>query len=128
MLTQLAQLLGVPTRAAEDALHSEPLAQAYLSRRAFMGSNLALLSSGVVMGLPLLTELGTVELLSNGVPVRSTSAELTHGSYVFQPQCGEHHVDAVLIKNGLGCDVMGRVISPPIYLNNSVSVNVTWIP
>lgn len=45
MFTQFAKLLGIPTRAAEDALHSEKLAQAHLmSRRALLGGSLALLT------------------------------------------------------------------------------------
>ena len=49
MIRQLAKLLRVPERAAEDAMHSEKLARAVLSRRAFMGGGLALMATGVKM-------------------------------------------------------------------------------
>lgn len=46
MFNQFAKLLGIPTRAVEDALHSEKLAQAHLmSRRALLGGSLALLTT-----------------------------------------------------------------------------------
>lgn len=74
---QLAKILGVPTRAAEDALHSESLAQAHLSRRNLLGGGLALLCTGTV-SVDLLGAQLTQSVMIRGVDYRYISV-----SYVF---------------------------------------------
>lgn len=77
MLTQLAALLGVPTRAAEDALYSEPLARAVLTRRALLGGSLALLCSNTAYALPAVKELGTLAFIYKGLDVATFSVDTT---------------------------------------------------
>jgi hypothetical protein len=51
MLNRLARMLGVPERAAEDAIKSEKLARQYLTRRQALGG-LAALVAGKAFGFP----------------------------------------------------------------------------
>lgn len=51
MLDQLAKLLGLPFRVAEEALHSESYAQGYLNRRNFLGG-LGALCAGTTFSFP----------------------------------------------------------------------------
>lgn len=51
ILATFARLIGVPTRLAEDALHSERAARHTLSRRGMMGA-LAAMAAGSVVSLP----------------------------------------------------------------------------
>lgn len=52
-LLTLARLLGVPTRLAEDALHSERAARAVLSRRNLFAAGAAMAAGSVLVGGPL---------------------------------------------------------------------------
>jgi hypothetical protein len=52
-LTVLANMLGVPSRLAEDALHSESAARAVLSRRNLFAAGAALAAGSVLVGGPL---------------------------------------------------------------------------
>lgn len=53
ILSAFARIIGVPTRLAEDALHSERAARHTLSRRGMMGA-LAAMAAGSVMPLPVM--------------------------------------------------------------------------
>lgn len=52
-LSLLAKILGVPTRLAEDALHSESAARAVLTRRCLFAAGSALAVGSVLVGGPL---------------------------------------------------------------------------
>jgi hypothetical protein len=52
-LARLAKMLGVPTRLAEDALHSERAARAVLSRRNLFAAGAAMAAGSLLVGGPL---------------------------------------------------------------------------
>jgi hypothetical protein len=61
-LHTLAKMLGVPTRLAEDALHSESAARAVLSRRNLFAAGAAMAAGSLLVGGPL-----PLYLFSDGV-------------------------------------------------------------
>lgn len=52
-LQALAQMLGVPSRLAEDAMHSESAARAVLSRRNLFAASAAMAAGSLLVGGPL---------------------------------------------------------------------------
>jgi hypothetical protein len=74
ILATFASIVGVPTRLAEDALHSERAARHTLSRRGMMGA-LAAMAVGNVMPLPAMPAQYVV-LVNGTYPWRSMQALL----------------------------------------------------
>lgn len=71
-LVEFARMLGLQSRHAEDALHSEQAARLVVSRRGFLGAS-ALLAAGSVFSFAPPGPMSSVQLLVNGNVVRSWS-------------------------------------------------------